>query len=63
MTFKLDVRGDVNRMLRQNAGMHEKILRAAARAVNATAADVRKAAIGAFATVVGCGLLTIQAAL
>jgi hypothetical protein len=45
MTFKLDVRGDVNRMLRQNAGMHEKILRAAARAVNATAADVRKAAI------------------
>jgi len=43
--FKVDVRADVNAMLRRNADMRDGILRAAARAVNASAADVRKAAI------------------
>lgn len=43
--FNIDVRADVNRLLRQNAGLHEKILKASARAVNAAAADVRTTAI------------------
>lgn len=43
--FRVDVRMDVNAAIRRNADLQEQLLRAAARAVNAAAADVRSAAI------------------
>lgn len=48
--FTLDVRSDVNEAIRRNAGLQEQILRAAAKAVNDTAADVRKAAVDEIAS-------------
>lgn len=43
--FSIDVRSDINAILATHRGMHDAVLRAAARAINATADDVRKVAI------------------
>lgn len=43
--FSLDVRSDVSALIRRNNDLREQLLRAAANAVNAAAADVRKTAI------------------
>ena len=43
--MKVNVRGDVNKMLRANDHLRDQLLKAAAKAINDTAAKVRAAAI------------------
>lgn len=47
--FSIDVRSDINAILATHRGLHDAVLKAAAKAVNATAEEVRKVAIAEIA--------------
>lgn len=47
--FSIDVRSDINAILETHRGLHDAVLKAAAKAVNATAEEVRKVAIAEIA--------------
>lgn len=47
--FSIDVRSDINAILATHRGLHDNVLKAAAKAVNATAEEVRKVAIAEIA--------------
>lgn len=47
--FSIDVRSDINAILETHRGLHDNVLKAAAKAINATAEEVRKVAIAEIA--------------
>ena len=47
--FSIDVRSDINAILTTHRGLHDAVLKAAAKAINATAEEVRKVAIAEIA--------------